>query len=165
MLVLKPATYRDAISISRMSAALVESGLPKAWSAARVEHHIRRKDSMVLVAKDGEQIMGFAVMDFAEHSAHLNLFAVSTLARRCGIGRQMLEWLHESAITAGTFLINLELRASNNTAYRFYTALGYRQCGYRPRYYSNSEDAICMSRDLTVTNQSGDRFVGSIDSL
>lgn len=147
---LKLATYKDATSISRMSAALIEYGLPKAWSPERIAHHIRRKDSVVLVAKSGEQIMGFAAMDFGDNTAHLNLFAVSTLARRQGIGRRMLEWLHQSAITVGTFSIELEVRAVNNTAIKFYSSLGYRQCGVYPRYYVGREDAICMSIDLSV---------------
>jgi ribosomal protein S18 acetylase RimI-like enzyme len=159
MLVLKLANHDDAISIARMSAALIEYGLPQAWSAARVVRHIRSKESVVLVAKSGDQMMGFAVMEFGENSAHLSLFAVSTLARRRGIGQRMLEWLHETAITAGTFLISLELRAANSTAFKFYTAMGYRQSGYRPRYYSGREDAICMSRNLAVGGEAAEHFV------
>jgi ribosomal-protein-alanine N-acetyltransferase len=150
ILVLKLANADDAISIARMSAALIENGLPQAWSAARVRHHIRSKESVVLIAKAGEHVMGFALMEFGEDSAHLNLLAVSTLARRCGIGRRMLEWLHETAITAGTFLVSLELRATNSTALKFYAAMGYRENGYRSRYYCGKEDAICMSRSLSV---------------
>lgn len=144
------ATENDAIGISRMSGALIEYGLPKAWSAARVMHHIRRKDSVVLVAKRDDLLLGFAVMDFDDDSAHLNLLAVSTLARRRGVARMMLEWLHETAITAGTFTIALELRVSNGVALKFYSAMGYRQYDYKERYYWRTEDAICMSRNLAV---------------
>jgi ribosomal protein S18 acetylase RimI-like enzyme len=150
ILVLKLANTEDAIRIARMSAALIEYGLPQAWSGARVMRHIRSKESVVLVAKAGEQIMGFAIMEFFDDSAHLNLFAVSTLARRCGIGRRMLAWLHETATTAGVFLINLELRAANSTALKFYKAMGYSQNGFRPRYYSGREDAIGMTCNLAV---------------
>jgi ribosomal-protein-alanine N-acetyltransferase len=150
-LFIKLATYSDAIRIARMSAALIEYGLPPAWSTARVAHHIRRKNSVVLVAKAAENLLGFAVMDFDDQSAHLNLLGVSTLARRRGVGRLMLEWLHESAITAGTFSIDLELRAENLTALKFYTSMGYRQCAYVPKYYCGQEDAIRMTRNLAVT--------------
>ena len=158
MIDLRLALTNDAISISRMSAALIEQGLPKAWSAARVIHHIRRKDSVVLVAKDDDRIMGFAVMEFGEHSAHLSLLAVSTLVRRKGIARRMLEWLHESAVTAGTFSITLELRASNATAFKFYTAMGYRQSNLKRQYYWSREDAICMSRDLVVDSPNPPKY-------
>lgn len=155
-LVLSPATHTDAISIARMTGALIEYGLPRTWSAARISHHIRRRDSVVLVCKSNEQIMGFAVMEFGDESAHLNLLAVSTLGRRRKIGTRLLEWLHETAITAGTFLVHLELRASNYTALQFYRSMGYREREIRPRYYSGREDAICMSRNLAVAGSANE---------
>jgi [ribosomal protein S18]-alanine N-acetyltransferase len=158
MLDLRLATSNDATGISRMSAALIEQGLPKAWSSARVLHHIRRKDSVVLVAKRDEFLLGFAVMEFAEYSAHLDLLAVSTLTRRRGIARTMLEWLHETAIAAGIFTIDLELRVSNGVALNFYTSMGYQQHDYRQRYYWHTEDAICMSRNLAVSSAQQFRF-------
>lgn len=147
---LKLARRDDAISIARMSTALIEYGLSPAWTPERVASHIRRPESAVLIARGDEQVLGFAIMEFGDRTAHLNLLAVSTLARRRGIGRQMLSWLHESAIVAGTFLIKLELRASNHTALEFYRRMGYLQSGFVRGYYSGVEDAICMSRDLTT---------------
>jgi ribosomal protein S18 acetylase RimI-like enzyme len=147
---LSPATHADSISIARMTGALIEYGLPRTWSAARVSHYIRRRDSVVLTCKSNEQIMGFAVMEFGEESAHLNLLAVSTLGRRRKIGTRLLEWLHETAVTAGTFAVHLELRACNSIALSFYRSMGYRQLEIRPRYYSGIEDAICMQRNLAV---------------
>jgi ribosomal-protein-alanine N-acetyltransferase len=159
MLDLRLATLKDAISISRMSAALIEYGLPTAWTPARVVHHIRRKDSVVLIARSEDQILGFAVMEFADVTAHLDLLAVSTLVRRRGVGRRMLEWLHQTAITLGTFAIELEVRAENITAQKFYSAMGYQQCGYRPRYYVGREDAICMAVNLAVDNAAAAEFL------
>jgi ribosomal protein S18 acetylase RimI-like enzyme len=46
--------------------------------------------------------------------------------RRRGIARQLITWLEETALTAGTFTIGLELRATNFEARGFYAALGYR---------------------------------------
>ncbi len=158
MLELKLATQQDSVTISRMSAALIEQGLPQTWSARRVRHHIRRKDSVVLIARDAEQVMGFAVMEFGEHSAHLDLLAVSTLARRQGLARRMVEWLHDTAITAGIFSIHLELRVSNGVALKFYTAMGYRQTDFKSRYYWATEGAICMKRYLAVSPQSPSVF-------
>jgi len=89
-------------------------------------------------------------MQFGDDTAHLNLFAVAPRARRSGVATQLLTWLHETAMVAGTFVINLELRAENIGARRFYMAMGYEECGYVRGYYSNVEDAVRMSRDLTV---------------
>jgi [ribosomal protein S18]-alanine N-acetyltransferase len=147
---LQLATLRDVHEIASMSAAFVEHGLPHSWTTQRVRTHIRHRDCTVLVAKTAQMLTGFAIMEFADTTAHLNLLAVHPRAQRRGIGRQLLEWLHESAMTVGTFLVRLELRETNMQAQRFYKSMGYRECGYVLRYYSNLEDAVRMSRDLTV---------------
>jgi len=133
-----------------MSAALIESGLPPTWTEARVMWHIKHKESIVLVARSAQQLGGFAIMQFGDDTAHLNLLAVSKHARRHRIATQLLTWLHETAMVAGTFVVNLELRAQNIEARNFYRSMGYREAGLLRRYYSGIEDAIRMSRDLTV---------------
>jgi ribosomal-protein-alanine N-acetyltransferase len=70
--------------------------------------------------------------------------------RKQGVGKQLVEWLESSARTAGIFLIRLELRAGNDAALNFYRKLGYRESGRRRGYYSGREDALCMSRDMSV---------------
>jgi ribosomal protein S18 acetylase RimI-like enzyme len=143
--------YRsDAHTIAKMSAALIESGLPPTWTQTRVLWHIKSKESIVLVARSANGLDGFAIMQFGDDTAHLNLLAVSSYARRHGIATQLLSWLHETAIVAGTFVINLEMRANNIEAQSFYRSMGYRELGLIRRYYSGVEDARRMSRDLTV---------------
>lgn len=147
---LQLARQSDAQTIANLSATLIERGLPTTWGTLRVARHIRSKESVVLVARDVGQLNGFAIMQFGDETAHLNLLAVAPRARRRGIATQLLSWLHETATVAGTFTINLELRADNIEARRFYVAMGYCESGYVRRYYSGIEDAVRMSRDLTV---------------
>jgi len=59
--------------------------------------------------------------------------------------------VEESAVIAGLFRINLEVRAGNQEARSFYTRLGYKENGRVPGYYSGVEDAIKLTRDLKVT--------------
>ena len=147
---LQLANRSDAHIIAKMSAALIESGLQPTWTEARVLWHMKSKESVVLVARNAGQLNGFAIMQFGDDTAHLNLLAVTSYARRHGIATQLLTWLHETAIVAGTFVINLELRATNIEAKDFYRSMGYRELGLIRRYYSGVEDALRMSRDLTV---------------
>ena len=84
---------------------------------------------------------------FAEH-AHLNLLAVDPAYRRFGIGRQLIEWLEETARVGGIFSVNLEVRANNGGALAFYRTLGYRETKYIPGYYSGREAAVGMTHDL-----------------
>src|SRR5215471_5570135 len=120
---LQLATLRDVQDMARMSALQVEEGLPPTWTARRIHAHVRHRECTALVAKTRGTLVGFAIMDFGSTTAHLNLLAVNTRYQRRGIGRQLLEWLHGSAMTVGTFTINLELRAENIKALRFYSSM------------------------------------------
>ena len=57
---LEPARTGDAAQLAAMSEAHVEQGLRPAWSAARIRWHVRDPDSVVLTARLGASIAGFA---------------------------------------------------------------------------------------------------------
>ena len=141
----------DAVPIALMSRRLIEAGLPTwSWNSRRVAWHVRHAESLVLTARRGDELAGFAIMGFGDEAAHLNLLAVEPRYRRQGIGRQLVAWLEASARVAGTFAVSLEVRARNSAARRFYAALGYREADQLPGYYEQLEDAVRMSRDLRV---------------
>jgi [ribosomal protein S18]-alanine N-acetyltransferase len=145
---LAPARTREAGLLAMMARELVESGLRPSWDAARIAWHIRHPESVVLVARAGPTVAGFAIMRYRDDSAHLNLLAVAPSHRRRGIARRLMNWLEGTALTAGTFTIGLELRAGNLAARAFYGSLGYRELASVPGYYQGVESAIRMERDL-----------------
>jgi ribosomal protein S18 acetylase RimI-like enzyme len=147
---LQIARLADAAPLAAMSQRLIEAGLTPSWTAARVRWHVQDADSVVLTARGAGTLAGFAIMRFAEERAHLNLLAVAPPHRRQGLGRRLLNWLEESALTAGTFQISLELREGNESALAFYRALGYAELLHVPGYYQGVESAIRMGRDLAV---------------
>jgi ribosomal-protein-alanine acetyltransferase len=108
------------------------------------------RDSAVIVARDGRRLAGFAIMEFHDEHAHLNLLAVRPGYRSRGVGTALMRWLESSARTAGIFNVGLELRANNDAARRFYEKLGYATVGTRTRYYAGMEDALRMTRSLSV---------------
>ena len=148
---LQLARIEEAAALAQMSRALIETGLGHSWTAARIARQIQHPEGVVLTAKVASETAGFAAMQFGDDSAHLNLLAVEASHRRRGIARALLNWLEETARTAGTFAIALELRATSNTAYAFYTALGYRETGRVSGYYQGVEEAIRMARDLRAS--------------
>jgi ribosomal protein S18 acetylase RimI-like enzyme len=152
---LAPARHGDPARLASMSRRLVEAGLEPCWTAGRIERHLGREDSVVLVARDGGGIVGFAIMEFGDEAAHLNLLAVEPAHRRRGLGRRLVGWLEATARVAGTFTIRLEVRGGNRSAHAFYRALGYRENGWAPGYYQGAEDALRFVRDLTLA-PSGD---------
>ncbi|MBN1239249.1 MAG: ribosomal protein S18-alanine N-acetyltransferase [Gammaproteobacteria bacterium] len=144
----------DAAEIADMSRIMIEHGLPWTWDERRVRRCIGHRESAVLVARDRRRLAGFAIMEYLDVDAHLNLLAVRPGYRLHGVGRQLLDWLESSARTAGIFLVRLEVRAGNDAAVRFYRRLGYREAGKRKGYYSGREDALIMTHDLSVQSTS-----------
>jgi ribosomal-protein-alanine N-acetyltransferase len=154
---LEPARISDAARLAAMSYELIESGLRPAWGAERIGWHVRHPESVVLTARNDRAIAGFAIMGYAEEAAHLNLLAVDPEHRRRGIARRLVTWLEETALTAGTFIVGLELRALNEPARELYRALGYREVGLIPGYYQGIEAAVRMERDVRVNRPAAAR--------
>jgi [ribosomal protein S18]-alanine N-acetyltransferase len=146
------ARASDAREIAEMSRDLIEEGLTWSWTPARVQHFIMGAESSVVVARRGDArcLAAFAIMHFGDEVAHLNLLAVAPDYRRQGLGRQLMDWLTATAVEAGVFRINLELRAQNAQARAFYESLGFDQLGVVQGYYQGREAALRMSRQLAV---------------
>jgi ribosomal-protein-alanine N-acetyltransferase len=154
------AEPRDAQAIALMSRDFIESGLGWKYDAPRVLRAIRDPDALAVVACEGAKggakgaLTGFAIMEFGDERAHLVLLAVRPTQRRLGIGQRLLEWLLESARTAGMASVHLELRSSNDVARRFYRAMGFYETVLVPGYYrggeGRKEGALRMLRVLRV---------------
>ena len=159
------AEPRDAQAIATMSRDFIESGLGWKYDAPRVLRAIRDRETVAVVACEGGGsagsskpgrgvINGFAIMEFGDERAHLVLLAVRPSHRRSGVGRRLVEWLLESARTAGIASIHLELRAGNDAARRFYRAMGFYETVLVPGYYRSGEGrkegALRMLRVLRV---------------
>jgi ribosomal protein S18 acetylase RimI-like enzyme len=136
-----------------MSRDLIEQDLAWVWTPARVQRSISGTESSVVVARRERpgatrRIAAFAIMQFGDDAAHLNLLAVAPAHRRQGLGRHLMDWLTTTAITAGVFRINLELRMQNVQARAFYERLGFDHVNVIQGYYQGREAALRMSRRL-----------------
>jgi ribosomal-protein-alanine N-acetyltransferase len=101
-----------------------------------------------IVARAGDDIVGFAGMWMMVDQAHITTFAVDPKWRRKGIGSQMVRALLQMARPLGARQATLEVRLSNMAARHLYERFGFRPVGIRPRYYSdNGEDALIMTTD------------------
>lgn len=145
---LRLARLSDAATIADLSRVLIEYGLTWRWTAKRVAASIRAANVNVLVAGLDDRIVGFAIMRYGDDEAHLDLLAVAPAYQRLGIAHQLLRWLEECAKTAGTFNVELEVRAKNDGARSFYERMGYRVTSEAPGYYQGVETALKMRRNL-----------------
>lgn len=128
----------------------VEHGIGWSWRPERITGRILDPESVVILSARGTSATGFAVMRFGPSSAHLDLLCVAPAWRRRGVGTSLVDWLHDSARVAGTFLVHLEVREGNREAREFYRALGYRTLARLPGYYRRREAALRLYRDLAV---------------
>lgn len=149
-----PARKHDASQLAAMSRRLVEAGLESCWTRQRIERSMRHTDSVVLTARQHGSVVGFGIMQYGDTTAHLNLLAVEPMYRRLGIGRGLIRWLEQTAREAGTYRIQLEVRAPNVGALAFYQALGYQESSVLRGYYQNVEDAVRLTRDLSALENS-----------
>lgn len=150
---LRIALPGDAARIALMSRDLIESGLGWSWTQTRVSKGIANPDTLSIVLRDDDSVIGFAMMYFGDEHAHLNLLAVQPTFQRTGLGTRMIRWLEESARVAGVRAVHLEVRARNQHARRFYRRLGFLEMALLPKYYRGIEAAVWMARDLRVATQ------------
>ena len=142
------AKIGDAKRIAGMSRELIESGLGWSWTPSRVAREINDKSTNVIVTRDGNDVIGFAVMKYLDQEARLNLFGVHPDYRRRGIGTRMISWLEATALVNGNGIIYLETRLKNQSAREFYRSLGYKVVKRIPGYYRGKETAVQMGHDL-----------------
>jgi ribosomal-protein-alanine N-acetyltransferase len=101
-----------------------------------------------VVARLGEEVVGFGGLWIMVDEAHITTFAVDPEWRRQGIGERLLMALFDVALAHGAREATLEVRLSNLAARRLYEKYGFRPVGVRPRYYSDDgEDALIMTTE------------------
>ncbi len=144
------ARVTDAPRIAEMSRDLIEHGLGWSWNRDRVRHAIRNPECNVAVSRHAGKVVAFGIMEYGATSAHLSLFAVDPAQRRKHVGRALLGWLEEVALTAGLEKVNLETRMDNLSGREFYKACGYRVVGRIPGYYFGRESAVRMTHNIRV---------------
>lgn len=145
---LRVARAQDARELAILSRDLIEAGLGWTYHPERIFRLIEDPDTVTLVACDRGLLAGFAIMEFGDERAHLVLLAVRPSRQRQGVGRRMIEWLLESAATAGIASVHLELREGYSAVRAFYRAMGFAETILVPGYYRGRESAMRMVRVL-----------------
>lgn len=102
-----------------------------------------------LVARIGQQVIGYAGMWLILDEAHVTNVAVHPEWRGHGLGEWLMLRLIEWAQRDGATRMTLEVRVSNHVAQELYLKLGFKASGIRPGYYTDTrEDALIMWKDL-----------------
>jgi [ribosomal protein S18]-alanine N-acetyltransferase len=101
-----------------------------------------------LVARVGDDVVGYGGMWLMVDEAHITTFAIHPRWRRQRIGERLLLAFLDLAMDRAAHEATLEVRLSNLPARRLYEKYGFRPVGLRPRYYSDdNEDALIMTTE------------------
>jgi len=100
---------------------------------------------------DGQQQVGHGVINVIIDEAHLLNITVKPENQGRGLGLRLLEHLMARAYQLNGRECFLEVRASNQSAYRLYERYGFNEVGRRRDYYpmaGGREDALVMACTL-----------------
>lgn len=103
----------------------------------------------VLETSDG--VVGHGIMSYAIGECHLLNVCIHPDFQKRGLGRKMVLHLLQVARRNRSRVAFLEVRMSNDAAYRLYQDLGFSEVGIRKDYYPAAhgrEDAMILALDL-----------------
>jgi [ribosomal protein S18]-alanine N-acetyltransferase len=117
------------------------------WPAHAFEQELTgNRMARYLIARAGEQVVGFGGIWLMVDEAHITTFGVHPEWRRRGVGRQLLIALVELSEQMRASRMTLEVRAGNQAAQELYRRFGFIVAGRRARYYTDDgEDALIMT--------------------
>ncbi|MBL7184003.1 MAG: GNAT family N-acetyltransferase [Anaerolineae bacterium] len=120
------------------------SGATQEWAQERINDLISDSQGhYVLVAKQLDSTVGYAIARFAWGKMHVWDIAVKEDVRRRGIGRKMMSQLIDHAKSRELSEVYLEMRASNVPAVRMYQSLSFKIRFRMPGMY-DGEDGLAM---------------------
>ena len=143
--VVEPMTFDDLPEVHRIERASFTSPWPEHAYKSELESN---RLAHYLVARVGDQLIGYGGMWLMVDEAHITTFAIHPAWRRQHIGERLLLAFLDLAVDRGAHEATLEVRLSNLAARRLYEKYGFRPVGLRPRYYSDdNEDALIMTTE------------------
>lgn len=137
-------TIRDALAADIPAVAALEKICFPAdpWP----EDMIARSIGRFLLAVEGDDLLGCAVLSTVLDEGSLDSIAVSPARRRSGVADGLLAEVIRRAKKQALTVLFLEVRAGNGPAIALYEKHGFLSVGRRKNYYEKPrEDAILMT--------------------
>lgn len=119
------------------------------WQASTFEGLLDRDGVELVVMKDRDEVIGYAVLWCILDQGELANLALTTGRRGAGLGAHLLRHVLDLARDRGIEKLFLEVRASNRHAIDLYHRFGFEDVGIRRDYYDRPvEDARVMLATL-----------------
>ena len=116
------------------------------WSYNILKQELENKNTTYIVAKENNEVVGFAGISTCLDEATLNNIVVKKSCRGRGIGGELLESLIDLCGDLHMRTFTLEVDTENAPAIHLYEKFGFKNLGIRKKYYNSSHDAYIMTK-------------------
>jgi ribosomal-protein-alanine N-acetyltransferase len=161
-IVIMPMRRRHLRSVLRIE----EKTSSTPWSLGLFLAEARRDERVYLVARSGNEILGYAGLLFALTDGHITTIAVDPDHQSGRVGTRLMLVLMRAARERGAEAVTLEVRASNVSAQAMYRRFGFVPAGARKDYYRDpTEDALVLWAHDIHTPEYAERLAFIDESL
>lgn len=127
-------------------AAIERQCFSSPWPAEIVARSLTGGERVMLVATEGNAVLGYIGMMYVLDEGYISNVAVSTEHRRRGVGGALVEAIESRSRELGLGFLTLEVREGNTPARSLYARHGFTDVGLRRGYYEKPvEDAVLMT--------------------
>ena len=141
----------DVPTIMPIMADAFDAAYGEGWTAAQCLATLGLPDCQLLLARNNDEVCGFAITRWVLDSEELLMIGVAPQFQRQKVGASILTDIVQRAKGANRTMLFLEVR-DGNPAHDFYCRSGFTPIGRRKNYYKStiglSPDAITMSLGL-----------------
>ncbi len=118
------------------------------WTREALADCLRYPYYRCFLAEERGQVCGYCCLIVLFEDSEVANIAVDIPCRGWGIGRRLMQTMHEEAKRLGATRSLLEVRVGNAPAIAMYEGFGYEKYGVRAHYYEDGEDAALMEKQL-----------------
>ena len=124
------------------------------FNTETVRAFVVRDDTFVLVAYEGNEIVGSAMCMVSELDLHGKIASIAVLKQRrgTGIGAALLDECERVFRSQGLVKYSLEVEASNSLAIALYASRGYEVKASIQDFYGAGRPAFYMEKKLDLQN-------------
>ena len=138
-------------SVMRVMDDSFDPAFGEAWTGPQCAGLLPMPGVWLSLAREGEEVIGFALGRIVLREAELLLLAVSKRVQGRGVGQALLDRFTAIAKRRGAEQLHLEVREGNR-AVRLYKRAGFGEVGRRRNYYNGRDgqvyDALTLARSI-----------------
>ena len=116
------------------------------WKPSILKSELESKDSIYIVAKKDEEIIGFAGIKIFPDDIEIMNIVTKKIERKKGIGKLLLDKIIEISRKIEKEYISLEVNEKNIIEISLYEKFGFEKIGFRKKYYNGIDNAIIMRK-------------------